>query len=66
MNKINHQRNHNLKSSEYRLQKLNLLVPSVLYIVRLAKIYIFTWEVILKKIFYERRDYESVDERSLS
>ena len=33
---------------------------------RLAKILILILEGIIKKISYERRDYESVDEKSLS
>ena len=33
---------------------------------RLAKILILIKEGIIKKNFYERRDYESVDEKSLS
>ena len=41
-------------------------MPSVLYIGRLAKILISIMEGIPKKISYERRDYESVDETSLS
>ena len=44
------------------LQILNPLVPSVLYIGRLAKFLISIMEGILKKISYER-DYESVDEK---
>ena len=43
---------------------LNPLVHSVHYFGRLTKILIF--EGILKKISYERRDYESVDEKILS
>ena len=37
---------------------------SVQYIGRLTKILISILEEILKKISHERRDYESVDERS--
>ena len=33
---------------------------------RLAKLSILILERIIKKISYERRDYESVDEKSLS
>ena len=33
---------------------------------RLAKLSILILEGIIKKISYERRDYESVDEKSLS
>ena len=43
---------------------LNPLVHSVQYIGRLTEILIL--ELILKKISYERRDYESVDGKSLS
>ena len=31
-----------------------------------TKILIFKWEGIIKKFSYERRDYESVDKKSLS
>ena len=40
-------------------------MPSVLYIGRLAKILISIKEGIIKKKSYERRDYESVDEKNL-
>ena len=40
------------------------LVHSIHYIGRLTKILIL--DGILKKIAYERRDYESVDEKNLS
>ena len=36
------------------------------YMRRSAKIYDFNKEGIIEKIFYERRVYESVDEKSLS
>ena len=36
------------------------------YSVRMTKISILKWEVIIKKNFYERRVYESVDNNSLS
>ena len=45
---------------------LNPLLPSVPYMARLAKILISMSEGILKKNSYERCDYESVDEKSLS
>ena len=45
---------------------INPLVPSVLNIGRLTKISISIQDRILKKISYERRAYESVDEKSLS
>ena len=45
---------------------MNPFVPSVLNRVRLSKISILIQEGILKKISYERRAYESVDEKSLS
>ena len=44
---------------------INPLPPSVPYMVRLAKFSISIYEGIIKKIFYDRRDYESVDEKSL-
>ena len=44
----------------------NPLVPSAHKSVRIAKISILKLEGIIKKISYERRDYESVDEKSLS
>ena len=43
----------------------NPLLPSVPYMWRSAKISILIYEGIIKK-FYERRDYESVDEKRLS
>ena len=46
--------------------KINPLVPSAHKSVRIAKILILKLEGIIKKISYERRDYESVDENSLS
>ena len=45
---------------------INPLLPSVPYKVRLAKYLISISEGIIKFISYERRDYESVDEKSLS
>ena len=44
----------------------NSLLPSAAYMRRSAKIFILIWEGIIKKISYEHRDYESVDEKSLS
>ena len=46
--------------------RYNPLVPSAHKSVRIAKISILKLEGIIKIIFYERRDYESVDENSLS
>ena len=45
---------------------INPFPPSVPIWHRLAKISILILEGIIKKISYERRDYESVDEKSLS
>ena len=45
---------------------LNPLLPSVPYMAPLAKISIYISKEIIKKISYERCDYESVDEESLS
>ena len=45
---------------------INPLVPSAHKSVRIDKISILKLEGIIKKISYERRDYESVDEKSLS
>ena len=45
---------------------INPLVPSVHKSVRIAKISILRLEGIIKRISYKRRDYESVDEKSLS
>ena len=44
----------------------NPLVPSAHKSVRISKISILKLEGIVKKISYERRDYESVDEKGLS
>ena len=41
-------------------------MPSAHKSVRISKISILKLEGIIKKISYERRDYESVDENSLS
>ena len=45
---------------------INPLVQSVHFKGRLTKIFIFILEGILEKISYERRDYQSVDEKILS
>ena len=45
---------------------LNPLLPSEANMRRSAKILILILEGIIKKISYERRTYESVDEKSLS
>ena len=45
---------------------LNPLLPNVPQMVCLAKILILLYEGIIKKNSYERRNYESVDEKSLS
>ena len=45
---------------------INTLPPSVPIWQRLAKLSILILKGTIKKIFYERRDYESVDEKSLS
>ena len=45
---------------------INPFPPSVPIWHRLAKLSILILEGIIKKITYERRDYESVDEKSLS
>ena len=48
-------------------ESLNPLPPSVPFIARLAKILILeAVQGIIKKISYERRDYESVDKKSPS
>ena len=45
---------------------VNPLVPSAHKSVRIAKISFLKLEGIIKKISYERRDNESVDEKGLS
>ena len=45
---------------------INPFPPSVPIWQRLAKLSILILEGTIKKISYERRDYESVDEKSLS
>ena len=47
-------------------KSINPLLPSAANMRRSAKILILILERIIKKISYERRDYESVDEKSLS
>ena len=47
-------------------KQLNPLLPSAAFMRRSAKILILIKEGIIKKISYDRRDYESVDEKSLS
>ena len=44
----------------------NPLLPNAAKMRRSAKIFILILEGIIKKISYERCDYESVDEKSLS
>ena len=44
----------------------NPLLPIAYKSARIDKISILKLEGIIKKISYERRDYESVDEKSLS
>ena len=47
-------------------EHINPFPPSVPIWQRLAKLSILILEGTIKKISYERRDYESVDEKSLS
>ena len=47
-------------------QVINPLLPIAYKSARIDKISILKLEGIIKKISYERRDYESVDEKSLS
>ena len=53
---------HAIRHSE----PLNPILPSAPFMARLEKIYISIFERIVRKISYERRDYESVDEKSLA
>ena len=46
--------------------RINPLLPIAHKSARIDKILILILEGIIKKISYERRDYESVDEKSLS
>ena len=48
------------------MYKLNPLLPIAHKSARIGKFSILKLEGIVKKISYERRDYESVDEKSLS
>ena len=56
------QNNKNIKQQHI----INPFPPSVPIWHRLAKLSILILEGIIKKFSYERRDYESVDEKSLS
>ena len=59
-------RAQNYTSEFLLLWQLNPFPPSVPIWHRLAKLSILILEGIVKKISYERRDYESVDEKNLS
>ena len=48
------------------MSSINPLLPIAHKSARIDKISILKLEGIIKKISYERRDYESVDEKSLS
>ena len=48
------------------VNSINPLLPIAYKSARIDKISILKLEGIIKKISYERRDYESVDEKSLS
>ena len=48
------------------LHVFNPLTPRRTLVAPFTKISILFWEGIIKKISYERRAYESVDEKSLS
>ena len=50
----------------YYLKSINPLLPIAHKSARIDKILILILEGIIKKISYERRDYESVDEKSLT
>ena len=52
--------------SQFFFDRFNPFPPSVPIWHRLAKLSILILEGIIKKISYERRDYESVEEKSLS
>ena len=58
--------NHLLRSRTFASQRINPLLPSAYKSARIDKISILKLEGIIKKISYERRDYESVDEKGLS
>ena len=55
---------HNIEPKFFR--SINPFPPSVPIWQRLAKLSILILEGTIKKISYERRDYELVDEKSLS
>ena len=48
------------------MSEFNPLVPSACKSARISKNSILKLKGIIKKMSYERRDYESVDEKSLS
>ena len=48
------------------LDCINPLTPTRTLVAPFTEISILFWEGIIKKISYERRAYESVDEKSLS
>ena len=52
--------------ANYFYKKVNPLLPIAHKSARIDKISILKLEGIIKKISYERRDYESVDEKCLS
>ena len=54
------------QGSMHEANDVNPLVPSAHKSVRISKISILKLEEIIKKISYERCDYESVDEKGLS
>ena len=54
------------KKLQRKLQYLNPLLPSVPYMARLVNILISIFRKDQQKISYERRDYESVDEKNPS
>ena len=55
-----------INNINYKKYHFNPLVPSAHKSVRISKISILKLEGIIKKISYESRDYESVDEKGLS
>ena len=57
---------HYNSSFLFSFRHINPLVPIAHKSARIGKISILKLEGIIKKISYERRDYESVDEKSLS
>ena len=57
---------HNLRKSNKAPIPINPLLPIAQKSARIDKISILKLEGIIKKNSYERRDYESVDEKSLS